>query len=384
LATAALALMVASGLAACSKEETARPAPQAVPVKVGKVARQSVPMTLSAIGTVEASNLVAVRPRVGGVITQVGFREGQPVKKGDLLFRIDPRPYQAALDQAQQALARDQAKSDAAQADLARYERLVAKEFVTREQYENQKAEAASLKATLGADRAAVQAARLDLAFCTIEAPESGRTGALRVREGSLVKANDDGALVTIAKLQPVRVAFSIPEAQIEALRMNPKALTTFVTPKMASTPIQGSLVFIDNQVDTTTGTLLLKAEFPNQDERLWPGQFVDVTLELGNQKDAVTVPSAAVQTGQGGTYVFVIGDDQAAEQRPVKIARRTPELAVIAAGVKPGETVVTDGQLRLTTGTKVSVMGSPASQPSGGALEEAAAPEPGKAVRTR
>jgi len=347
-------MAVAAAFACSSGEKKAR-APEVVPVTVAKVEQRSVPVTLRANGTVESSNLVSVRPQVGGVILKVGFQEGADVKKGDLLFQIDPRPYQAALDSARQALARDQAKADAAQADLARYEKLVGKEFVTREAYDQKKADAASAQATLGSDRADVSVAQLNLAYCTVRAPESGRTGALLVHAGNLVKANDDNALVTIARIQPVRVSFSIPEAEIEALRAHQEALTTFVTPKLAKTPIEGKLSFINNAVDTATGTLLLKAEFPNADERLWPGEFVEVRLELGEDPNAVTVPVAAVQTGQEGTFVFVVQGDTVA-QRPVKLERQTTALAVIADGLKVGETVVTDGQLRLVSGTKISV----------------------------
>lgn len=355
---------------ACSKGPEKARAPQAVPVRVAKVQERAVPLTLQAVGTVEASNLISVRPQVGGVVTQVAFREGQEVEKGQLLFQIDPRPYQAALQSAQQTLARDRALAEAAQADLARYQKLVEKEFVTREQYDQKVAAAASSKATLGADQAAVDVAKLNLAYCAVRAPDSGRTGQVLVRQGNLVKANDDNALVTIARVKPVLVSFSIPEAKIEALRAKQTALATFVTPKLAQTPIEGKLTFINNTVDTATGTLLLKAEFPNQDERLWPGQYVDVRLELGTDPHAVTVPVEAVQTGQGGTYVFVVEGGKA-QQRPVKLARQTSQLAVIDQGLKPGETVVTDGQLRLVSGAQVTVsgeQGAESAQATGGA----------------
>lgn len=346
---------VAASVLACGSQDKKAHAPETVPVRVAKVEQRSMPLTLRANGTVESSNLVAVRPQVGGVILTVGFQEGQRVKKGEVLFQIDPRPYQAALDSVRQALARDQAKADAAQADLARYEKLVGKEFVTREAYDQKKSDAAAAKATLGSDRADVQVAQLNLAYCTVRAPESGRTGALLVHAGNLVKANDDSPLVTIARIQPIRVRFSIPEAEIEALRAKQEALATFVTPKLAQTPIEGKLAFIDNAVDTQTGTLLLKAEFPNADERLWPGEFVEVRLELGEDPDAVVIPLPAVQTGQTGTFVFVV-QDGAVAQREVKIARETATLAVVQEGLKVGETVVTDGQLRLVPGAKVSV----------------------------
>lgn len=367
-AAVALAMMAAPG---CSSGDKKARAPEAVPVTVAKVEKRSVPITLSANGTVEASNMVSVRPQVGGVVTKVAFKEGQEVARGDLLFQIDPRPYQAALDSARQALARDQAKAEAAQADLARYEKLVGKEFVTREDYDQKKADAASAKATLGADRAAVEVAQLNLAYATVRAPTAGRTGAVLVHEGNLVKANDDNPLVTIAQVKPVRVTFSIPEAEIEPLRAHQEALATFVTPRLAKTSLEGRLSFINNTVDPATGTLLLKAELPNTDERLWPGQFVSVRLELGEEPNAVVVPVEAVQTGQAGTYVFVVEGDSV-QQRPVKLERQTPALAVIDDGLKVGETVVTDGQLRLVSGTKVSIHAAGAESAS--AAEGAAA----------
>lgn len=364
--TGACALLVV----ACSSGGGGARGPEAVPVKVAPVEKRSVPITVQANGSVEAWNLVTVRPQVGGIITQVAFQEGQDVNQGDLLFQIDPRPYQAALDQAQQALARDQAKADAAMADLERYQKLVGKEFVTAEEYDQKKADAASMKATLGTDRAAVETARLNLSYCTVRAPETGRTGAVLVREGNLVKANDE--LVTIAKIKPVRVSFSIPETEIEALRQRQQALATFVTPKMSSQPIEGKLSFINNTVDPTTGTLLLKAQFPNEDERLWPGEFVDVRLELGSDPNAEVVPAEAVQTGQAGTYVFVVQGDQTVQQRPVKLERQTPRYAVIANGLQLGETVVTDGQLRLTSGAKVAVTGTGGAGGAGGGAPSA------------
>lgn len=329
----------------------------AVPVTVSTVSRKTVPVQVEAVGKVEPLSTVAVLARVGGELTGVHFAEGQEVQKGQVLFTLDPRPYQAALAQAQAAVARDKAMAANSASDQRRYSDLVQKEYVTREQYERIAAETASADATVKADEAAVEAARLQLEYCTIRSPLSGRTGSLLVHQGNLVKANDAQPLVVINQIRPIYVSFSVPQAQlpdIEKYRSTGQLSVAAVPSEGASTPQQGTLSFIDNQIDRATGTILLKATFPNESHALWPGQFTKVRLTLAQQADAVVVPAQAVQTGQQGQYVYVVRPDQTVETRTVQVARTVGGDTVVSAGLTPGETVVTDGQLRLAPGVKV------------------------------
>jgi membrane fusion protein, multidrug efflux system len=333
----------------------------AVPVVVSTVARKTVPVQVEAVGKVEPLSTVAVLARVGGELTGVHFTEGQEVQKGQVLFTLDPRPYQAALDQAQAAVARDKAVAANSASDLKRYGDLVQKEYVTREQYDRIAAETTSAGATVKADEAAVEAARLQLEYCTIRSPLSGRTGSLLVHQGNLVKANDAQPLVVINQIRPIYVSFSVPQAQLPAIeryrsagRLTVEALPAEGGGAPQQGPQQGTLSFIDNQIDRSTGTILLKATFPNESRTLWPGQFTKVRLTLARQADAVVVPAQAVQTGQQGQYVYVVRPDQTVEPRTVQVSRTVGGDTVIAAGLTPGETVVTDGQLRLAPGVKV------------------------------
>jgi multidrug efflux system membrane fusion protein len=345
-----------------------------VPVTVAKVQQKNVPLNIRAIGNVEPITSVTVRAQVGGVLQRVAFSEGQEVKKGDLLFEIDPRPLQAALAQAEALIKRDQANAQDAEATAKRYAALVKKEYVTQQQAENAEAQAAALRAAAAADQAALQQARLNLAYAQIRSPVSGRTGSLLVHAGNVVKANDD-KLVVIDQLQPIYVAFSVPEQilpQIRARGVSAKlpvsAAPATTTPgasaeqrasgAMAQERQSGTLTFVDNAVDLQTGTIRLKATFTNKDEVLWPGQFVDVQLTLGEQQGAVVAPAEAVQRGQNGEYVFVVKSDQTVESRAVTVSRSDPHEAVIEKGLQPGETVVTDGQLRLQQGMKVQIKG--------------------------
>jgi multidrug efflux system membrane fusion protein len=329
----------------------------AVPVVVSTVARKTVPVQVEAVGKVEPLSTVAVLARVGGELTGVHFTEGQEVQKGQVLFTLDPRPYQAALAQARAAVARDKAVAANSASDLKRYGDLVQKEYVTREQYDRIAAETASAGATVNADEAAVEAARLQLEYCTIRSPLSGRTGSLLVHQGNLVKANDAQPLVVINQIRPIYVSFSVPQAQlpeIERYRSAGRLTVEAVSAEGGGTPQEGALSFIDNQIDRATGTILLKATFPNESRTLWPGQFTKVRLTLARQADAVVVPTQAVQTGQQGQYVYVVRPDQTVEPRTVQVSRTVGGDTVIAAGLTPGETVVTDGQLRLAPGVKV------------------------------
>lgn len=354
-------VMALGGVAAC-RQQAAAPAagqqgPAPTPVVTGQVVRKAVPLAIKAIGRVEPIATVAVRARVGGELTRVWFAEGDVVREGQTLFTIDPRPYRATLDEAEARLARNQALLKKAEADEARYSGLVKQDYVTKEQYDQVLANVASLKAQLNADQATIEMARLNLSYCTITAPVSGRTGNLLIKAGNLVRANDDRAMVTINQIRPIYVSFSIPAqflGGIQKRRAGGLVVTAFA-PEQPDERFSGTLSFIDNAVDAPTSTILLKGTFQNEREALWPGQFVSVLLALGEEADRVVAPAAAVQTGQQGTFVFVVKDDSTAEMRLVKVARQDEREAVIDSGLDGGETVVTEGHLRVVPGAKVT-----------------------------
>lgn len=366
--TALVALIAAVAtcqLAACGGDTKRSGPPPAVPVKAGKVERRSMPVTVRAIGHVEPIATVDVRARIGGELLKVHFAEGQSVRAGDALFTIDPRPYQAALAQAEAVLARDQALLAKAEADVARYADLVSKDFVTKEQYDQITTQAASLGAAVASDRAAVESARLNLSYCSIASPLSGRTGNLRIKEGNLVKANDE-ALVTINQTRPIYTGFTLPGQLLpEILRRRNGGISVAATlPDNPGAAEEGRVTFVDNRVDEDSGTVLVKATFPNQEERLWPGLFVNLIVTLDVEPDRVVAPAQAVQTSQQGLFVFVIGADGTAELRQVKVARIDEQDAVIADGLSGGETVVTDGQLRLVPGARAEIVGEVGTRP--------------------
>jgi multidrug efflux system membrane fusion protein len=373
IAVAAAAVFALAG--GCSREKAQHGPPPAVPVTVAEAVSMDVPVMLSEIGTVEAFNTVSVTARVGGQLLSVGFDEGRDVDKGHVLFQIDPAPYQADLDQALANLERDRAKQAEAEADAARYAELVKKDYVTKQDYDSYVATAAAAKATVQADEAAVQSARLNLDYCTIRAPIAGRTGNLLVKEGNLITANSPNSLVTINQIAPLYVSFTIPEQQLADVRRYSRRgkLAVRAFPAADSANLHtGALTFIDNAVDEQTGTILLKATFPNVDREFWPGQFVHVDLILTKQLHATVVPASAVQASQQGDYVYVLGPDDTAELRPVVQGTRLDDKVVIETGVKPGERVVTDGQLRITPGAKVTIKsglepGGPAGAPASG-----------------
>ena len=335
------------------------PPPELVPVRVGTVEKKSVPVQIGNVGTVTAYNTVSVRALVNGEIMQVHFHEGQDVRKGDALFTIDPRPYEAALAQAEAALARDRAQLENANADAKRYADLVQKDYVTQQQYDSVKANATAFAATVRADEAAVQKAKLDLGYCSITSPIDGRTGVVMVQVGNVVKANDV-PLVTINQLVPVYVAVAVPERDLSEIRRRQAQGPLSVQAEDAVTNrliASGTLTFIDNTVDRATGTITLKATFQNADRALWPGQFVNARITLSTISDAIVAPQGAVQNGQQGTYAYVVKSDDTVEPRPVTVARQLPEGAVIEKGLSAGERVVTDGQLRLRPGAKVEIL---------------------------
>jgi multidrug efflux system membrane fusion protein len=342
-------------LAACSKAKS--PAPPPVPVKVAIAERRPMPFELAATGTVEPLQSVAVQAQVGGALQRVAFKEGDEVKQGQLLFQLDPRPYRAALDQALAMLAHDRAQADNAVQDQKRYESLVEREYVTPQQYEQVRTTASAAQATLAGSQAAVDQARLNLQYSTIRAPISGRTGSLLVREGNLVRANADQPLVLINRIRPILVRFAVPAGNLPLIQTHlGKSIVVRAEAAGGGDPSEGSLSFVDNAVDTTTGTILLKGRFPNDDGSLWPGGFVNIRLQLYVEPDAIVVPAAAVVSGQQGSFIFVIQADSTAATKAVTISRTAGDFAIVSGGIQAGDRVVVDGQLRLRQGAKVQI----------------------------
>ncbi|HEX2322378.1 MAG TPA: efflux RND transporter periplasmic adaptor subunit [Streptosporangiaceae bacterium] len=338
--------------------------PPPVPVTVAVVQQQTVPVRLHAIGNVEPYATVAVKARVDGQIVEVNFREGQPVKKGEVLFRIDPRPYEAALRQAEANALRDRAARDHVHAQEKRYQELLDKNFISKDAYAQIRTNAATAEATAKASQAALENARLNLEYCTIRSSLDGYVGRVLLQAGNLVRAADPSPLVVINQVRPIYVNFGIPEQHLPEVRRHMAAgpLAAEVTPVDPQQAVpQGRLIFVDNAVDPSTGTIRLRAQFENADAMLWPGQFVNVSLRLYEQADALVVPATTVQTGPEGQYVYVIGEDMTAEVRRVTVAHTDGERAIIAKGLAKGERVVTRGQLRLGPKTRVQIGKQPA-----------------------
>ncbi len=358
-----------------------------VPVTVAKATQKNVPVEIQVIGNVEAYNTISVKAQVTGQLTQVHFKEGDYVKKGDLLFNIDPRPLQAALDQAKANLdrdkatlgqsdanlARDEAQARYAQAQSTRYTQLFQNGIISKDQSEQLRANAEATAQAVAADRAtinstkaaiesseaAVENAVVQLGYCEIFSPIDGRTGNLTVKQGNVVSANTV-EFMTINEIEPIYVTFSVPESQLPAIKryMALATLPVRARPQDDDTGPEenGGLTFIDNSVDVTTGTIKLKGTFPNTSHKLWPGQFVRVTLRLTTQQNAIVVPNEAVQTGQNGAFIYVVKQDRTVESRPVTTGARVDQDMVVETGLEPGETVVTEGQLRLAPGSRVVV----------------------------
>ena len=333
-----------------------------VPVTVATVLQQTMPVRLRSIGNVEAYSSVAIKARVDGQIMAVNFREGQPVRKGEVLFRIDPRPYEAVLRQAEANALRDAAARDQARSQERRYQELLDKNFVSKEAYAQIRTNAQTAEATARASQAALENARLNVEYCTITSPLDGYVGKVLLQAGNLVKANDANPLVVINQVKPIYVAFSEPEQALEEIRrrMAEGSLGVSVSGKdhgEASHPLaQGRLVFIDNAVDQTTGTIRLRAQFENAALALWPGQFVNVSLRLYDQEDAIVIPSLAVQTGPQGEFVYIVKPDSTVEVRKVAVSRIEGDLSVVSHGLSKGERVVTRGQLSLAPGARAAV----------------------------
>lgn len=331
----------------------------AVPVTVATATRQNVPYRLQAIGNVEPISAVAVKARVDGQIVEVNFREGQEVRAGSVLFKIDPRPFEAAVRQSEANALRDAAERDQARSQERRYFELLQKNFISKEAYAQIKTKAQTAEAVVQASRAALDNAKLSLEYCTIRSPIDGFTGKIQISKGNLVKANDSNALVVLNQVHPIYVSFALPEQRLEAIRryMARGPITVEAAVPEAEKPAaSGKLTFIDNAVDQTTGTIKLRASFPNADNALWPGQFVNVIVRLYEQKDAVVIPGQAVQTGPEGQFVFVVKRDMTTEVRKVVVQRTDGDDAIIGNGLAGGEQVVVRGQLRIAPGAKVTI----------------------------
>jgi multidrug efflux system membrane fusion protein len=344
----------------------AKKAPPPAPVSVARVEQKPMPVEIRAIGNVEAFATVAVRSQVDGQLIEVRFREGQEVKKGDPLFKVDPRSYQGTLNRALADLARDMAQLENARIEERRYRELAEKDYASRQDYDKARATLAELEAAVRGDHSAISNATLRVEWTDIRSPIDGVTGNLLRHAGNVVKANDD-LLVTINQIHPINVTFTVPEQHLAVIRWHQRQrpLEVEATPSGSSGPPErGTLSFINNTVDLTTGTIQLKATFANSDNALWPGQFANVVLKLTVEPQAIVVPSQAVQAGQAGPFVLVVKPDHTVEMRPVDLARSHDGVAVIARGLRAGETVVADGHLRLVPGAKVDI--KPAIRASG------------------
>jgi multidrug efflux system membrane fusion protein len=342
-------------LGACAKKDP--PSAPPVPVTVATAERRSVPFEIAATGTVEPLQTVAIQAQVGGILRRVAFKEGDEVKRGQVLFELDARPYRAALDQALAALARDRAQATNAAQQATRYQTLAEKQYVTAQQYEEVRTNAAATQATLSGSQAAVDEARLNLQYATIRAPITGRTGSLLFREGNLVRATASQPLVTINQIRPILVRFAVPASTLPLVQEHlGKNVVVRAEATGGGEPSEGSLSFIDNAVDTATGTILIKGRFPNDDGSLWPGAFVNVRLQLYVEPNALVIPAAAVVAGQQGSFVFVIQPDSSAATRAVTVSRTAGDFAVVSGDVQAGDRVVVDGQLRLRQGSKVQI----------------------------
>jgi membrane fusion protein, multidrug efflux system len=336
--------------------------PPPVPVVIQVAEIKATPERFATIGAASPIAAIAIKSRIESIVDAIHFTEGQEVKAGDLLFTLDDRSLKAQLAQAEANLERDRAQLDKAQGDVRRYTELVRRDAVARQQFEAAMSAAAALEGTVKATEAAIQSAKVALGYTRLYAPMDGRSGAVSARPGSSVRPADSGALVTLTQLRPINVQFNIPERYLTQVRQAMAAGEVAV--QAAATgedgpPEQGRLVFIDSQVDVQSGTILAKAEFPNAQTRLWPGQFCDVSIILRMEENALTVPAEAVMTGQDGRFVFVVNNDNKAEVRKVTMTRTDAGVAVIAAGLRPGEKIVTDGQSRLIPGSTVIPRGA-------------------------
>ncbi|HLQ89266.1 MAG TPA: efflux RND transporter periplasmic adaptor subunit [Xanthobacteraceae bacterium] len=352
-----------AGFGTAKAPEAKRPAP-AQSVSAGTAIEMSVPILVNAIGTVQSIASVIVKSRIDGQIAEVHLEEGQEVKEGDLLFTLDNRSFQAQLAQADANVERSRAQLERAQQEVKRQSELASRGVASAQRLEEVQSQVKVFEAAIRADEAAIENARINLSYTQIRSPIAGKTGVINLKRGNLVKSNDTTTnavpLVTITQLRPIYVGFTVPERHLadirEAMTSEEPLVAVVTLPNQPQKPITGALTFIDNQVDVVTGTISLKAKFANDDTWLWPGQFVNVTLTVGIQANAIVLPSGAVQIGQNGAYVFVIKQDSTVELRLVRTNRTVDDKTVIDDGIKAGERVVVDGQLRLTNGARVTV----------------------------
>jgi membrane fusion protein, multidrug efflux system len=353
-------VFVVWGAVAPKQSSAARPGPAPVPVMAAKAEAEDVPIIMRGLGNVTAFNTVALRSRVEGAITQINFKEGQFVHTGDLLIQLDPRPFQAMLDQAQANLAKDQATLANAKVDLARYTDLLKHSFAPEQQVATQTTTVRQTEASVQNDEAAIKAAQLNVDYAALRSPIDGVTGIRQVDIGNLIQANSPQTLVTITQIEPIYVIFTLPEAAIDRIRQAMAAGTLSVEAYASDDKRKlstGVLDLIDNSVDQTTGTVKLKAEFKNADRALWPGQFVNAHAVLRTVHDGVTVPSAAVQTGPNGSFVYKLNDQSRADMQPVTVEQTQDNRVLIGGGLKAGDQVVTAGQFKLQQGVKVQVV---------------------------
>lgn len=352
-----LTLSLSLCLVGCSGGDTGPKGPPPAPVVVTAVQLKDMERNLHVVGNVQASASVAIKTRVTGELQIVHFKEGDQVHAGQKLFTIDPRPFEATLREAQGRLNKDRAQLAKAEDDMRRYAKLVGEGYVSRESYEQAATDAASLRATVQADRAAVENAALQLEYCTITAPISGRAGEIKSDKGNMIKANDDSPILTVDTLEPIYVSFAVPEAYLAAIMIRQREGTVRVAAQPSgASPVTGELTFIANTVDTRTGTIKLRGTFANNDRSLWPGQFVEVTLALGTIPGALVIPSRAVQAGRNESYIYVVDDNNKAQYRKVVVDIENEGMSVISEGVKEGEKVVIEGQVRLAPGVNVKV----------------------------
>lgn len=388
-AAAALLVLIAAGVwgwdrnaraakaPATATAATAAAAAASVPVTTAPVRQQDVPIYRTGIGTVTAAMSVTVKTRIDGQLDQIGFVEGQDVKAGQLLAQLDPRALQAQLEQAQAQQAKDQAQLANARVDLQRYTTLLAQDAATRQQLDTQRALVAQLEAAVQTDAAQIDYVRVQLGYTCITAPISGRVGARLVDPGNIVHAADPNGLVVINQVDPISVVFTLPEDAFQdinrALHRDRRALAVLAYPRNSSEVLaRGKLILLNNQIDTATGTVQLKAGFANPSHALWPGQYVNVRLLLGERPQALTVPAAAVQRGPNGTYAWVIGPDHKARNQPIEVAQLQDDLAVVERGLAAGERVVVNGQYKLQPGAR-TVEGAPAGAPAAASASAAA-----------
>jgi len=341
----------------------------AIPVVDGTVMQKDVPIYLEGLGTVQAFNTVTIRSRVDGQLLKVAFEEGQDVQAGDLLVQIDPAPYKTQLAQAEAKKGQDEAQLSNAKVDLQRYEELLKNEGVTQQVYDTQKAMVSQLEATIKADQAAIDSVKVQLDYTTIKSPIDGRVGIRQVDQGNMVHANDVNGLVVITQLKPISIVFTLPQQMLEKIQTEiakgDAALKVLaIGQDNVTVEAEGTLAVIDNQIDTTTSTIKLKATFSNSDLRLWPGEFVTARLLLTIRKDSTVVPASVVQRGPQGAFVFVILENQTVEVRNVKVAQIEQGEALIEEGLHPGEQVVVDGQYKLQQGSKIRIQTANASEP--------------------